>query len=217
MAVTLFDSAAEKPEKKKGAGYGVAPGKVLNNCDLANHGKVLVRIPALDQEVWARLSGPGAGSGAGLYYCPRIDDEVLLGYNENDPTDAFIIAGLWSTQDKPPASDPVTATTKRKLVTGVEAGVGHEVEFDDGPGQSITITTTSQQQVKLAPKSIEISATGGVAKVTINLTPPSVVIEAAAQIQLKTQGELTLLGKKITIGDDQTLMTSIQGKLVKIN
>ena len=129
MPISLFDSA-DKPEKKKGTGYSVVPGKVVNNCDLANQGKVLVRIPSLDQEVWARQSGPGGGSGAGVYYCPRIDDEVLLGFNENEPTDAVVIAGLWSTQDKPPADDPVTSTTKRKIVTGLKAGVGHEVEFD---------------------------------------------------------------------------------------
>src|SRR5215472_6777154 len=99
MPITLFDSA-DKPEKAKG-GYSVMPGKVVNNCDLNTHGKVLVRIPSLDQEVWARQSGPGAGDGAGFYYCPRIGDEVLLGLNDNDPTAAFVIAGLWSTQDKP--------------------------------------------------------------------------------------------------------------------
>ena len=71
--------------------------------------------------------------------------------------------------------------------------------------------------MKLAPKSIEISTTGGVAKITINLTPPSIVIEAAAQIALKSQGDLSLTAKNITIGDDQTLLTTIKGKMVLIN
>jgi uncharacterized protein involved in type VI secretion and phage assembly len=216
MAITLFDSAA-KPEKPKGTGYSVVTGTVINNCDLAMQGKVLVRIPSLDQEVWARQSGQGAGSGAGFHYCPRIDDEVLLGMNENDPTDAFIIAGLWSTQDPPPTDDPLTATTKRKIKTGLKAGIGHEVEFDDGPGQSITITTTTKQQVKLDPKTIEISTTGGVAKVTITLAPPGITIEAAASVEIKSQGQISLSAKKIDIGDDTTALTTIKGQMVLIN
>jgi hypothetical protein len=59
MPVTLFDSAAKELEKKK-VKPSVVTGTVTNNCDLITQGKVLVRIPSLDQEVWARLTGPGA-------------------------------------------------------------------------------------------------------------------------------------------------------------
>jgi uncharacterized protein involved in type VI secretion and phage assembly len=131
-------------------------GTVSNNCDLIKQGKVLVRIPSLDQEVWARMASPGAGSGAGFFYVPRRDDEVLVALVGNDASDAFIIGGLWSTQDSPPVSDPIQATTKRVIKTGVTSGVGHEVEFDD-LSQSITITTSTKQQITLDPQKIEIS------------------------------------------------------------
>jgi len=216
MAVTLFEAGGGKEEKKKKS-YSIVTGFVTNNCDLIMHGKVLVRIPTVDQEVWARLAAAGAGKGKGLYMCPDMNDEVLLALNDNEPTDAYIIGNLWNTQNGPPVSDPLTATTKRKLKTGLVAGVGHEVEFDDGPGQSITITTATQQKITLEPKKIEISAGLGTAKITLNLTPPSVSIEAVANVEVKSQGNLTLSGKNINIGDALTAKVTIQGGMVFIN
>ena len=94
----LFQAGVDDAEKPAS---NILVGTVTNNIDLLAQGKVLVRIPSLDQEVWARLCAPGAGKDAGLFYVPRNDDEVLLGLNNGDPEDAFIIGGLWSTKDAP--------------------------------------------------------------------------------------------------------------------
>jgi uncharacterized protein involved in type VI secretion and phage assembly len=188
---------------------------VINNCDLIKQGKVLVRIAALDQEVWARLSSPGAGSGAGFFYVPRTDDEVLVALNDNDPTDAFVIGGLWNTQDSPPVSDQLQAMTKRVIKTGLIAGLGHEVEFDDGPGQSITITTTTQQKIMLDKEKIEISTTGGQVKVTLDFTKQAITIQALSSIEIKAVGTLKLSAAKVEIaGKTQTTIT---GGIVMIN
>src|SRR5258706_1178490 len=216
MAFTIFDSSAKEREKKK-VRPSVVTGTVINNCDLINQGKVLVRIPSLDQEVWARMGGVGAGSGAGFFYCPRVDDEVLVGLGDGEPADAFIISGLWNTQDSPPVSDTLDAISKRKIKTGLKAGVGHEVEFDDGVGQSIKITTTTKQQITLEPQKIEISTTGGSVKITLDLKTQAVNIQGLAKVDISTKGTLSLTGTNIQIGDATTVKTTIMGKMVMIN
>jgi len=61
MPYTLYDSTAAEKKREKGMlPTSIAPGIVKNNCDLIRQGKVLVRIPSLDQEV-----GEGLGAQAG--------------------------------------------------------------------------------------------------------------------------------------------------------
>jgi uncharacterized protein involved in type VI secretion and phage assembly len=218
MPITLYESGA-KDEKKSGRPQSsVLTGTVINNCDPINQGKVLVRIPSLDQEVWARMASPGAGSGAGLFYIPRPDDEVLVALNDNEPADAFIIGGLWNTLDSPPVSSGIEAPMKRVIKTGLKAGLGHQVEFDDGPGQSITITTTTKQRITIDPFKIELSNTAGTLKITLDNKKQSIVIAAAVSLELKAVGSIKLSAANIEIGDmAKTLKTTVQGKQVWIN
>lgn len=220
MAFTLYDSGAKKDEKKsERLESSILEGTVVNNCDLENKGKVLVRIPSLGQEVLARLTGPGAGDDAGLFFTPNPDAEVLVGFSGNNVASAYILNGMWNTRDKPPVENGlVDVPTKRVLKTGLTAALGHKVEFDDGVGQSITITTATKQQLVLDKDKIEISTTGGSVKVTLDLKSQKVSIDAA---QIIIGGEKTvtlqLSAKNIEIGDGKTLKTSIQGKMVNIN
>ncbi len=216
MATTLYESGAKEEKKSAKAETSVVTGTVINNCDGIKQGKVLVRIPSLDQEVWARLSSPGAGAGAGFFYVPRPDDEVLVALSGDDPVDAFIIAGLWNTQDSPPVSNPVEATTKRVIKTGLKAGVGHEVEFDDGPGQSITITTTTKQKITIDPFKIELINMAGTLKITLDNKKQTVSIDAPI-IEITAKGILKLDAKNIQIGSGATAATVIKGLQVLIN
>ncbi len=215
MPFNIYDSNEENKPKK--GNTSIVAGKVTNNCDLIMQGKVLVRIPAIDQEVWARLASIGAGSGAGFFYVPRTNDEVLVALNDNEPADAFIIGGLWNTEDTPPVDTPVDVMSKRVIKSGIEAGVGHSIEFDDGVGQSITILTTTKQKIELSPTSIEISGTGSVVKISLTTTPPEISIESDGAISLSAELGLTLSAPEITIGDSDTETVVIQGQMVFIN
>lgn len=216
MAFTIYDSG--KKDKKDGkADTSVVAGVVVNSCDTLNQGKVLVRIPSLGQEVWARLSAPGAGPNGGFFINPEADDEVLVALNGNDPVDAYILNGLWNTQDAPPVESNIQAQYKRVIKTGIRGALGHKVEFDDGPDQSITITTATKQKLVLDKDKIEISTTGGTVNISLDLKTQKVSIQAA-QIQIgdaKTVS-LTLNAQKINIGDGKA-QTTIQGKPVMIN
>ena len=193
----------------------IVTGIVLNNCDLLGQGKVLVRIPAIDREVWARLAAIGAGSGTGFFHPPNPDDEVLVALDHNSPTQAYVIGGLWNTIDRPPVDLPVENTFKRTFKTGLpKAGIGHVIEFDDAE-QSITIKTSTGQTIAMDPKSITISTTLGASSVKLDLSTQTVSISSLVNIELKAQGEISLTAAKVSING--TIQTDIKGTMVTIN
>jgi uncharacterized protein involved in type VI secretion and phage assembly len=214
------ETAGAKPEGPVGS--SVVTGTVVNNCDLIGHGKVLVRIPSLDMEVWARLTAIGAGSGAGFLYTPRIDDEVVVALNNGDPDDAFVLGGLWSSSDSPPVDTPLDAPSKRVIKTGLKGGVGHEVQFDDTL-QSITIESSTRQKVTIDPTKIEIANSAGTLVVTLDNATQTVTIKGV-NITLEAAAMLTLKGRAVEVKAEPGPMAisstsdcSIRGAFVRLN
>lgn len=218
---TLFESGMRQQEENRRARPAVVSGVVINNCDLIKQGKVLVRIPSLGEEVWARVSSAGAGSSRGIMYIPQPDDEVLVNFVNDDPDEAYISGGAWSTRDSPPVDSPTDLLVKRKIKTGLAGGLGHEVEFDDAL-QTITITSSTKQKIAIDPKKIEISTLGGTAKVTLDTTG-KITIQAALSIELKALQGIKL--QAATIDIQSTASTNVKSggvcnmnaPLVKIN
>lgn len=219
MPKTLYDSGADEEKRNKRLPHtSIAPGVVKNNCDLIAHGKVLVRIPSLDQEVWARLTATGAGKGTGHFHVPNINDEVLVALVHADPVDAYIIGGMWSTTVRPPIAPlPTNVPTKRIIRTGVTAEVGHEIEFDDAL-QSITITSSppgAEQKIKMDPTGITLENQTGTVKISMSNVKQMISIEAITGIELKAEGFIKLDAGLISIESDGPCIVS--GKPVKIN
>ena len=48
---------------------------------------------------------------------PQIGDEVLVGFNQGDVREPFVLGTLWNTIDRPPALLPTDAVTQRKIRT----------------------------------------------------------------------------------------------------
>ena len=223
MPWRLYDSAAAAADEKAKEGTtNVVTGTVINNCDLIGQGKVLVRVPSRNIETWARLTTIGGGPDAGFLYVPRIDDEVVVAMNASDPDDAYVLGGLWSTSDSPPVSNPLESPSKRVIKTGLKAGVGHSVEFDD-VRQSIKIESTTKQQVTIDPTKIELTNTAGTLSIpldnkkqVVTIKGVNVTVEAAAKLELK--------GRVVNVVSDPgplkisgTSLTAITGKPVKLN
>jgi len=219
MPNTLYDSAAkEKSQGRDLPRTSIAPGIVKNNCDLIRQGKVLVRIPTLDQEVWARLTATGAGNGTGHFHTPNVDDEVLVALVHADPVDAYIIGGMWSTKVEPPVSPgPTDVPSKRIIRTGLNAKVGHQIEFDDLK-QSITITSSppvAEQKIKMDPTGISLENKTGTVKIFMSHLTQIISVEAVTGIELKSKGYVKIEGNLISM--EATGPCIVSGKPVKIN
>ncbi|MBN1657594.1 MAG: hypothetical protein JXA93_04285 [Anaerolineae bacterium] len=217
MPVTLYDSAAERRREKRPEAGNVYTGVVIDNCDLAMQGKVRVRIPSLGTEVWARITAPGGSARAGMYSVPRPDTEVLVVFANGNSEDAYLLGGLYNTQDTPPIDQPTEMMTRRVIRTGVTQAAGHEIDFDDAL-QSVKITTSTQQQITLDPDKVEIQTTGGSVKITLDLKQLALKITAPNSIELSAGASIKLSAASIEIGDlVKTTSTTIKGKMVTIN
>lgn len=225
MPYTLYDSAVGSSEKPRKATSGIVAGTVINNCDLINQGKVLVRIPSMDQEVWARISAAGAGSGTGFLFVPNPNDEVLVAVSDDGSVDAYIVGGVWSTSQGPPVATGPEAVYKRVFKTGTKVTGdapmigGHELEFDDML-QSITIrssglTPADKQVITMDPTGIELKNEAGTIRIRMDSLGQSITIEALKSIELKAAAEIKLQAAKIDISG--TALTSVSGGIVKIN
>jgi uncharacterized protein involved in type VI secretion and phage assembly len=173
---TLYDSAAGQDKQEQNAGTSVVTGTIINNCDEKGQGKLLVRIPSLDTEVWARMTSPGGGPDAGMQFVHRVDDDVLVALGQNDAADAYILGGLWSTKDQPPVS-AAEATEKRVIKSGlVKGGPGHQIEMDD-KNQSISIVSMTKQKITIEQTKIELSNSAGTLTITMDNDAETITVK----------------------------------------
>lgn len=221
MAFKLYESGSDPDAKKPDGAATIVTATVANNIDLINQGKVLVRIPSLDLEVWARLSSIGGGADAGFFYVPRIDDEVLVACSQGDPDDAFVLGGLWSTSSSPPVGSGIEALVKRVIKTGVTEGIGHSIEFDDLE-QSIKIVSSTDQTVTIDPLKIELSNTAGTLVITLDNTSQTVTIKGV-NVTVEADAKLELKGAIVSLSASPGAMkisgtaTTITGTPIKLN
>ena len=203
MPYTLYDSAANKGKQEQNAGTSVVTGTIINNCDVPGQGKVLVRIPSLDTEVWARVTSPGGGPGAGIQFVHRVDDEVLVALSQNDAADAYILGGLWGTQDQPPVATP-DAPAKRVIKTGlVKGGPAHQIEMDDAL-QAITIESSTKQKITIDPLKIELSNSAGTLTITMDNKTQTITIKGV-QIKLSAITSIDLDATQIKLTAKQSV------------
>jgi uncharacterized protein involved in type VI secretion and phage assembly len=211
--------------KKEEGGFGVSPATVTDNLNVLSEGRVQVHLPAYpDLDPWARLSAVGGGPSRGFLWVPQIDDEVLVAFNRNDPRDAYVLGGLWSTMNRPPATVTTDFLTKRIIQTGLsDDPMGHTIEFDDAL-QSIKITTSTSQQITLDATKIEIATTEGSLKITLDMVGGIQIQAVEGDISLSAPaGDITISGLNVSIESDVATdissdgTVSVEGTLVTLN
>jgi uncharacterized protein involved in type VI secretion and phage assembly len=197
--------------------YGVAVAEVINNIDVTQAARVQLRLPWLpDYEPWARVAAMSAGSSRGAFFIPQVGEEVLVAFNHGDVREPYVVGSLWNGQDQPPASSPTDSVTKRLIKTPA----GHEIELDDLQ-QSVLVKTSTGQQVKLAADSIELSTTGGTAKVTLG-TAGRIELTATTELEIKAPS-VSIKGTSVDINADGSAnlkgggACAIKGGVVTIN
>jgi len=214
----LKDIAQTSMEEVQNRFYGVAIGIVTDVLDPLMQGRVKVKLPWFsgeDESSWARVATLFAGGDRGLYFIPKVDDEVLVAFEQGDIEHPYIIGSLWNLQDMPPEQTPLLG----KSVIKTESG--HTLEFDDLQ-QSIKITTSTDQKIVMDPLKIELSNTAGTLKISLDNASQTVKIESAVNLELKGLN-IKIQGANVEIiGSVKTDLksggiTTVQAPLVKIN
>ncbi|MEO5593065.1 MAG: type VI secretion system tip protein VgrG [Chitinophagaceae bacterium] len=215
--------------------HGLQIGKVVRLAsDPDGEDRILVKIPTIDndaQGIWSRVACLDAGSDRGTFFRPEIDDEVIMGFINDDPNDAIVLGMLNSSAKKAPlqASDDnnekgiftrskmrIHFNDQTKTIT-IDTPAGNSIKLDE-QGTTIEIKDQNNNKITLGSSGIKLSS-------QLNID-----IEAGANLSLKAGASLTIGGVNLSVKADGNIsmegaiaklsasgITEIKGSLVKIN
>ncbi len=191
-------------------------------------GRVRVRIPSISSTgngIWARVATLDAGNDRGTFFLPEIDDEVTVGFLDEDPRQPVILGAMHSSAK----AAPLTATDDNhekgyvsrskmrmifdddKISLTIDTPAGNVLVLDDDSGQ-LQVKDQHGNQIVLSASGISIeSASDIVMKASGN-----VKIESNQGLEMKAGTQFKAAG---TAGLEvsSSANTVIKGGLVQIN
>nr|WP_294924167.1 type VI secretion system tip protein VgrG [uncultured Flavobacterium sp.] len=157
--------------------------------------RILVKIPIINNEeqgIWCRVASPDAGDNRGFFFRPEIEDEVIIGFINEDPNNAIVLGTLYSS-GKPA---PITASDdnhQKGIVTRSEM----KILFDDEK-KSIGIETPAGKKITLDEDQGVIMIEDENSNV-ITIDSNGIKMESAGNIELKATGDVKIEGTNVSI------------------
>ena len=75
--------------------------------------KVMLQPEEIETE-WIPISAEHIGNGFGMVYGPEINDQVKIGFQEDDPSSPIVVGRVHSDDDKPPKAEAGEMVMRRK-------------------------------------------------------------------------------------------------------
>jgi Rhs element Vgr protein len=196
--------------------------------------RIQVKLPMIDNNgngIWMRVASLDAGNNRGAFWRPEVNDEVIVGFINEDPSEAVVL-GMLNSSAKPAPLPTEDANNKKGFTTRS----GMHVQFDDGINQitidtpagnsividesqeHIQITDQQQNQVTMDPTGITLNsnlAVSVMAGTTLSLSAGTSLSISAPTISLSGDAEVDISGAAISVTAQG--VASISGTLVNIN
>ncbi|GAB3248663.1 phage baseplate assembly protein V [Kineosporia babensis] len=176
-----------------GGSTGMVPGLISDIKDPKNWGRVKVKLPTLGENVitgWARTVLTAAGPSRGMVVPHRVDDEVLVAFEEGDLQRPVVLGALHNGKDTAPTG---TAPRDAALSAGLTSGNGHSLVLTDTTDQAkngMVLNQAGGQSISLNDQRILIKAAAG----------KEIRLEAGkASITLDAQGNVKIEGVQISV------------------
>jgi Rhs element Vgr protein len=214
---------------------GLQIGKVVQlENDPDGQDRILVKVPVIDNKArgtWMRVASLDAGKDRGAFFRPDLDDEVIIGFINDDPRDAIVL-GMLHSSAKPA---PITAkdvnyekgfTTRSKLhilfnddtkTITIDTPWGNSIVLDE-KSKSVSLNDQNKNSIKMSesgikidsPKDIEINA-------NMNLTLKAGISLSigGSSVSMKADGDVSISGAMAKLAGQG--ITEITGGMVKIN
>lgn len=205
--------------------------------------RIQIELPWLDGKsklLWARLATMYATNGMGTYFLPEVNDEVLVGFMNADPTHPVILGSLYGEKHKPPFEYEAKNNTKaivtreklriefdeeKKVITVATPGKNTLEISDDG--KSITLTDQHKNEIKMdsggitltSHKDIMLKAKGGITlDATMKLSGTAKQDASLEGLNVKVQAKIGASVKgNATAELSASGQTTVKGAMVMIN
>lgn len=208
----------------KGLQYGVVT-QLQDDPD--GEDRILVKLPIVnadEQGIWCRLALLDAGNNRGSIFRPEIDDEVIVGFINEDPNDAVVL-GMLNSSAKPAPIPAEDDNNIKGFVTRSEM----KFLFNDDE-KSVRLETPAGKILTLDEKEGVIKVEDEHANV-LTMDSSGIVIESAGNIELKATGDVTIEGMNVSLTANAQLKAEgsagaelsssavavLKGSLVQIN
>jgi uncharacterized protein involved in type VI secretion and phage assembly len=159
--------------------FGKYRGKVTNNIDPSNLGRIQVSVPAVFGDFtlnWAVPCVPYAGTQSGFYAIPPVQANVWIEFEGGDPDRPIWTGCFWGLGEAPSMALATPATIAHVLVQTTNQTL---LLLSDAPGPTggIMLKTATGAMITINDTGITITNGKGA---TIQLTGPTVSINGAA-------------------------------------
>ncbi|HEX8113620.1 MAG TPA: type VI secretion system tip protein VgrG [Kofleriaceae bacterium] len=161
--------------------------------------RVRVQLPTLDPTkglVWARLACPDAGSGRGYYFRPDKDDEVVVGFLNDDPRYPVILGSLYGSKNAPAAA--AGTPDDKNQNKGVFTRKGTTLGFVDGDKPSVFIETPNKNKLLLDDDGETVVLTDQHGN-SITLSKDGIVLKSAKDLKIDAGGNVEIKGAKVDV------------------
>jgi Rhs element Vgr protein len=201
-------SAADMLPAIQGLQIGVVT--ALEN-DPDSQDRIRVRLPIIDNDedgIWTRVACLDAGDTRGTFFRPEIDDEVVVGFLNNDPRHPVVL-GMLNSSAKPA---PLQASDQNDE-KGYVSRSGMKMIFND-KDKSLKIETPGGKKVTISEQDdVMILEDDHSNKITMDSS--AISLESGADIKLKATGDLTIDAVNITLSPSSSFSVSAGGASIK--
>ena len=175
--------------------------------------RIQVRLPVIHNEeegIWSRISTLDAGNQRGTYFRPEIDDEVVVGFINNDPRHAVIL-GMMHSSSYPAPEAPSDDNHKKGYVTRE----GMKLTFDDEK-LSVDLETPGGNKIQITEEDskIHIECQNGNKLV---MDQDGITLESVKDIVLKASGDLKAEATNAEITGSASAKMSASGAEVSLS
>ncbi|QRK06080.1 hypothetical protein JQX13_39060 [Archangium violaceum] len=192
--------------------YGKYRGKVVDNIDLMELGRILVEVPALKgvEGSWALPCVPYAGPQVGFLMLPPIGANVWVEFEGGDPTHPIWAGCFWGEMEKPVlAATPfqkVIKTDSFTLVINDTDGTGGLLLEVGPPAVEVPVTITIDAaglQIETAEAVISMSPE----EITATI-PPTTATLTEGGVAVETEGSVTVTASDVTVTAEEVTVTA---------
>ncbi|MEL6650794.1 MAG: type VI secretion system tip protein VgrG, partial [Bacteroidota bacterium] len=215
---------------------GLQIGKVVKiEADPDGEDRIQVRLPVLDAGaagVWARVAALDAGKERGTFFRPEVDDEVIVGFVNDDPRDPVVLGMLHSSKLPAPLQGIKDTNHEKGIFTRsklrihfhdetktitIDTPAGNAITMDEKE-KTIKIVDQNNNEVVMdssgitvkSPKDIQVDAGGA-----MKLSAKTDLSLEATNINIKAKSQLNAEGAMMALKSQG--IAELKGSLVKIN
>jgi Rhs element Vgr protein len=165
---------------------------VIDNNDPDGHGRVKVKFywQSDSETPWVRIVNQHAGKNKGFQFIPEVDDEVIVGFEQNNPSRPYVMGAMYhgkaSHKDRNDSDNHVKTIRTRS---------GNEIKFVDKDGEEEILIHNSDSQNFI---SLSLKDDGKItikSKNKMELLAKEILIEAEEKLTMKSK-ESSLSGQQ---------------------